>query len=183
MFQKLYNCIFSQNIIIRTITWSIIVIINAIPWFILAEDYSILWKIYWIITWILIYVFIYPFFWWGNSNWRKSMCVSYLIHTLTSIFIGMMIICYWINYDVYWGDFLNEIAWIITWFDLIIGIISVNIIVGILWFSWGGLISTYLTTIVHASILSIILLCIAWSIFWISRLWKHILVRIKNKVI
>ncbi len=179
MFQKLYNSIFTENLTIRSITWTIIVIINAIPWFILAGDFSILWKICWIITWILIYIFIYPFFWWGNTNWRKSVCISYLIHTLTSIFIVMS---YWINYDVYWGLFLNEIAWIITWFDLIIGIISINIVEFFLWFSESGLISTYLITMLHGGILSIILLFIAFCIFWILELWKHILCKFQKWV-
>ena len=185
MFQKLYNSMFSENLKIRIITWSIIVIINAIPWFMLAEEFSILWKICWIITWILIYIFIYPFFSWGNKNWKKSVSISYLIHTLTSLFTTIVSIVYSQNENFYYsgGNIIQATTSIIVQFEMMIGITSISI-VKVLWFSEVELMwTTYLATLFHAGILSIILLSIAWCIYWISKIWKYIWVNLKSKSI
>jgi hypothetical protein len=166
---NLYDLSVSDNLLNRTLFWWFIVLINAIPGFILSwmNDATLLWKLGWILTWLIIYIFII----WNNFRkikneiFKKSMYAAYILKTLLVIFF------IWFYLDLFF--------WVLsTWLS--------NHIMDLLWFeimyhmdTFNALdaktnypnIHTYITTLVHWWILSFTTL-ILWSIFY----WVNLLI-------
>lgn len=162
---NLYNLSVSDNLLNRTLFWWFIVLINALPGFILSwmNDTTLLWKLGWILTWLIIYIFII----WNNFRkiknelFKKSMYAAYMLKTL------LVILFVWFYLDLliwgysifYWNEIMN-----ILWFEITHLMDTLDAKTNY------PNIQTYITTLVHWWILSFTTL-ILWSIFYWINLW------------
>ncbi len=157
--KKIYDYSISENLLERSIFWTLIVWINTVPGLFFSSVIEwIFWKILWILSWLLIYIFII----WKNYKcipdkiFRKSLYFAYIFKSI------IVLIFLWFFLDLY-------ISWISIWLS--------EKLMSLLWFTVIHIpdsifsqtdfpnIFTYITTIIHWLILSIWTLLL-WGIFY-----------------
>lgn len=168
---KLYSISISKNKLHRAYFWGWLVLINAIPAFVISLMFmgtEIWWKVLWIITWLLIYVFIV----WPNFNtiknlvFKESLYYAYIFKTfIVIILIGFYFdFCIWIVSILFADNILSFLPAIQSYpieaTEDTLSVTRHSHRINILYI--------YTTTVIHGWILSVATLMLWTVFFWIN---------------
>lgn len=132
----LYNSATHERLTKRWFYWWILVSINsAIPLMLSIDEYHFFWLFLWIITWFIISIsYSFKILKRGPCFWR-ALHYAYIIKTLCCIAFPLHV-------------WLSIMVWAIsTW---VVSLLS----------SWNWFFETYITVLIHWSIINTLILCI-----------------------